>query len=145
MKRLSIIAVSLFVLILSSESIAQTPDPQTPRSGRRQQGRRSLQQMDTNSDGRISRDEWNRKPERFDKLDMNGDGYLDREEAVAAGRAHAKRTLKQMDVNNDARVTRDEWKGNPKRFDRLDANRDGVLTEEEIKARKPRGSRLSTP
>jgi Ca2+-binding EF-hand superfamily protein len=145
MKRLSIIAVSLFVLILPNGSFAQNPDPQTPRGGRRQQGRRSLPRMDKNNDGRISRDEWNRKPERFDKLDKNGDGYLDREEAVAAGRAHARRALKQMDVNNDDRVTRDEWKGDPQRFDHLDSNRDGVITQEEFAARKSRRSQPSTP
>jgi Ca2+-binding EF-hand superfamily protein len=140
MKRLSIVAISLFALILSSESFAQNPDPQTSPGGRRQQGRRSLQHMDSNSDGKISRDEWSRKPEKFDELDKNGDGYLDREEAVAAGRAHGRRALKQMDVNNDGRVTRDEWKGAPKRFDRLDSNHDGVITQEDLAARKSRGS-----
>jgi hypothetical protein len=38
-----------------------------------------------------------------------------------------------MDANNDGAVSRDEWKGNPKRFDRLDANGDGVITKEEIR------------
>jgi len=37
-----------------------------------------------------------------------------------------------MDTNNDGKISRDEWKGNPKRFDRLDANGDGVITKEEI-------------
>ena len=50
-----------------------------------------------------------------------------------AGRHHGK--LKKMDANHDGQVTRNEWKGKPKKFDKLDTNHDGVITKEEIKAR----------
>lgn len=50
-----------------------------------------------------------------------------------AGRHQGK--LRQMDVNHDGQITRDEWKGKRKKFKRLDINHDGVITKEELKAR----------
>ncbi len=52
---------------------------------------------------------------------------------------HAK--LKQMDTNQDGQITRDEWKGKPKKFNKLDTNNDGRITTEEIKARHHKGQR----
>jgi hypothetical protein len=37
-----------------------------------------------------------------------------------------------MDVNNDGVITRDEWRGNARAFDRQDVNRDGVLSGDEV-------------
>jgi Ca2+-binding EF-hand superfamily protein len=138
MKQLSIIAASLLTLLLASSMLGQTSDPQTTpgrRSGKRDG---AMKRMDTNNDGKISRDEWRRKAEAFDKLDSDNDGFLTREELTAAvGRARRK-GLKQMDANSDSKISRDEWKGNPKRFNRLDTNNDGMITQAELDARSPR-------
>ncbi len=42
--------------------------------------------------------------------------------------------LKKMDVNQDGRISRDEWKGNPRAFGKIDKNNDGSLTQEEFVA-----------
>jgi Ca2+-binding EF-hand superfamily protein len=39
--------------------------------------KRRLAAMDTDGDGRISRQEWKGRPAMFDQLDRNGDGYID--------------------------------------------------------------------
>jgi len=141
MKRFPIIATPLFTLILASLAFGQTPDPQTTpgRHPHRRDG--AIRRMDTNNDGKISRDEWRGKAEAFDKLDSNNDGFLTREELGAAiGRAR-QRGIQQMDANSDSKISRDEWKGNPKRFDRLDTNKDGVITQDELDARIPRSKK----
>jgi Ca2+-binding EF-hand superfamily protein len=45
---------------------------------------------------------------------------------------HNARNLQQMDANNDGQITRAEWKGRPKGFDRLDTNHDGVISRDEL-------------
>ena len=58
---------------------------------------------------------------------------------VRQGRHHGK--LKQMDTNHDGAISRDEWRGKPKKFNKLDQNHDGVITKQELKARHHKGQR----
>lgn len=58
--------------------------------------------------------------------------------AQKAAKKNAKTRFEEMDTNKDGKISREEWKGNPKEFDRLDANHDGSVTLEEMRAgRKP--------
>ena len=48
------------------------------------QAQRLLHRFDRNGDGRISRDEWTRRPGRFNQLDADHDGYVTQQELEAA-------------------------------------------------------------
>ncbi|MGE0128695.1 MAG: EF-hand domain-containing protein [Blastocatellales bacterium] len=39
--------------------------------------------------------------------------------------------MKRMDTNNDGAISRDEWKGKPRVFDKIDKNNDGSLSRGE--------------
>jgi EF hand len=135
MKRVSIFAASLLALALTTTSIfAQNPGK--PQRGERGARGGKLKQMDANMDGVISREEWTGNPGGFARADRNNDGGISREEAMEAARQHGQKRGKEMDANNDQRISREEWKGKPKLFGRLDADNDGVLTTEELKARR---------
>ena len=79
-------------------------------------------QMDTNKDGKVSRDEFMtahmegarklREP-RFNQLDANRDGIITKDEFMAVHLEEARKI-------------------NERKFKRIDANKDGVLTEEEV-------------
>jgi Ca2+-binding EF-hand superfamily protein len=106
-----------------------------------------LKQMDTNKDGKISRDEAKGKlAESFAKIDANKDGYLDRKEL----RAMAERILAQqkggpfgagggpdfdaLDKNADGRLAPDELKGTPwaARFAEIDTDKSGYIDRREF-------------
>lgn len=135
MKRSSLFAVCLFVILLVSGAAAQTPAPTGQNPGNKRQARERMKQMDTNQDGQISREEWKGNPQIFDKVDKNNDGQLSQREAMKAGRA-GREKLKQMDANHDGQIVREEWKGNPEAFARFDTNNDGILSKEELKQRR---------
>lgn len=143
MTRLSFFAVCLFMLMLTGICLAQDTGAQQDTGerhgrGQGQHGRGgAMMRMDTDNDGKISREEWKGKPEAFDKIDKNGDGFITKEELAESRRNR----FEEMDTNNDGKISRDEWKGNPKIFTRLDTNNDGVLTKEELKAGARKGGK----
>lgn len=110
-----------------------------------------LRRMDTNKDGKISREEA-KAPllESFDRIDTNKDGYLDRQElrrlaerVVANRRANGGNRrgpqppdFDALDKNADGRLTRDELAGTPfaAHFDEIDTNKDGKITRKEFDA-----------
>ena len=88
--------------------------------------------MDTNHDGKVSRDEWKGPADMFDKLDTNHDGYITREERPRGRRFD----MNKIDANHDGQISKDEWKGRSEIFDRLDTNHDGFITKDEMKNRQ---------
>ncbi len=116
-----------------------------------------LQRMDTNKDGKISREEAKGPlAQAFDKFDTNKDGFLDREELrrLAAARLRtagqgnrpgrpgdgprkpAALDFDALDLNADGRLTREELKGTPlaDKFDEIDTNKDGKIDRKEFEA-----------
>ena len=113
--------------------------------------------LDTNKDGKISRDEAAGRPlaKAFASLDKNKDGYLDRTELAAwvqrIGRAGANNAGKgqkgaafaarnalpdfdALDKDADGRLTPAELKGTTweELFDKIDTNKDGKIDRKEF-------------
>jgi Ca2+-binding EF-hand superfamily protein len=95
---------------------------------------RGFTALDHNRDGRITRDEWHFDRESFRRADHNGDGAVSRAEFLAENQEDDDRNdrFEYLDLNNDNRVSRNEWHGTAARFTALDANRDGVITRVEM-------------
>jgi Ca2+-binding EF-hand superfamily protein len=99
-----------------------------------------FQGLDRNKDGRITRNEWRGNDQSFANEDWNGDGVLSGDE-VRPGARRAGEPLssernaaqfRDLDSNNDGVITRNEWRGDRKAFDRLDTNRNGMLNRDEF-------------
>lgn len=124
---------------------AAQPEPAKARAKAQVADRlRRLARLDKDGDGKITRDEYQGPAPLFDRLDKDGDGSIGRDElprppatpkkgqARPAG-AMADR-LKAMDTDGDGKLTRAEYQGNAKLFDRLDADSDGTLTGDELRS-----------
>ncbi|MCI0349394.1 MAG: EF-hand domain-containing protein, partial [Acidobacteriales bacterium] len=131
MNRPTILIATLIAALLSSLAWAQIDSPQTQQH---HDFDRMLKRLDKNSDGKISRDEWIKKSQAFDRLDLDHDSFLTADEAKSAFRQRAERgesatkAFAAMDKSNDGQVSRDEWTGKPKLFDRLDLDHSGAIS-----------------
>ena len=111
--------------------------------------------LDTDRDGRLSRDEIARAPKVLERFDRNQDGFLDARELHQAmggpggrgGRPDGRRPprggggrgrmeyIKRMDRDRDGRVTRDEFMGAVEgQFKGMDRDGDGAITEKDLDA-----------
>ena len=106
--------------------------------------------MDKDGDGKISKDE---APEPmknfFDRMDANGDGFLERSELEAmrnrrggggpGGPGGGPPNLMQYDKDGDGKVTKEEAPEFMQSFfDRMDANGDGAIDRQEIESMRSR-------
>ena len=68
--------------------------------------------LDTNKDGRISRDEAKADPrlaERFDQLDLNKDGYLDKADRELRMKQHRDAWFAAADTKKDGQLCKAEF------------------------------------
>lgn len=82
----------------------------------------------------------------IEKIDLDKDGKVTREEFEAAGRERAEKAFAKLDANGDGTITKEEFLAakpdrQAKAFERFDRNGDGVLTKEDRPERphKPGG------
>ena len=100
--------------------------------------------IDANGDGAIDRNEAAAHPklaERFDQLDRNRNGRIDADERPQRGGRRGGDRMAQLDANGDGAIDRGEAAKAPRlaeHFDRLDKNKDGRISAEE---RPQRGGR----
>jgi Ca2+-binding EF-hand superfamily protein len=76
--------------------------------------RGTLEELDQDNDGRISRSEWQRNEQAFDRMDADKDGFLTKEELRSAAREFREKRrsrLEEMDADADGNISRSEWKG----------------------------------
>ena len=104
---------------------------------------RRFRTMDSNNDGRVTRQEWQGSDRSFEVHDWNSDGVLSGRE-LDAGAARVGRTIEDedfdrgdefasLDMNNNGRIEPREWHGSVAAFDRLDVNNDNRLSLAEFR------------
>jgi len=125
------------------------------KHGRRGMG--GMMKADANKDGRISRVEAAATPKlaaKFNAMDGNRDGFLDRADWQAKARERKEAWFTSADSNNDGRLSQVEMEtssakrraehqqkartNSAERFQKLDTNSDGSLSREELASKMQR-------
>jgi Ca2+-binding EF-hand superfamily protein len=88
--------------------------------------------LDANNNGRIERYEWRGRDERFDTLDRNNDGVISRVEMLDNRDDDESRDFANADFNRDNRLSQSEWRWAQRVFTQQDQNRDGYVSREEF-------------
>jgi len=88
--------------------------------------------LDINGNGYIDTNEWDGGQYAFDRLDTNDDRRLTRGEFSIANNGNAN-NFAAIDMNRDGRIRLDEWPWSHTSFDRQDANGDGVISRDEYR------------
>lgn len=86
--------------------------------------------LDVNNNGYVDRNEWDGSLNTFNDLDTNNDNRLTRAELNRGRRAN----FASLDANGDGRISLGEWGWSHRSFDEMDSNRDGVITRDEFRA-----------
>lgn len=150
---LAALAAAFALLAPMAQAQAQPPAPAPSAAPAEKPQRLSadkFQQIDTNHDGAISREEAGAAPmlsSRFDEIDSDKDGRVLPAELKAYAKTHRNsmdgakgmKGHNKLDANQDGEVTRDEVAGHPKalaKFDAADTDKDGRLSREEARAAK---------
>jgi EF hand len=147
MRKIWLVAAGAAVLAAGACGFAQAQD------GDQQTRRHGIFQSDSNSDGVLTRAEFDAgRAANFARLDGDNNGQLTREEMRAERGEHRGRRgghrgggmhqLASADANNDGNITREEFLARPNQmFERLDDNSDGVISANERPQRGERGER----
>ena len=95
---------------------------------------RNFRRIDRNNDGRIVPNEWYYGPESFRRADRDRNGVLSAAEFQNSGQWDDDRDdrFEYLDMNHNGRIERREWHGSADAFDWLDRDRDNVLTRTEV-------------
>jgi Ca2+-binding EF-hand superfamily protein len=86
--------------------------------------------LDVNNNGYIDRNEWDGSLDTFYQLDRNNDSRITRAELNQGRRT----TFAALDANGDGRITLGEWGFSHRSFDEMDTNQDGVITPDEFRS-----------
>ena len=86
--------------------------------------------LDINGNGFVDRNEWDGGYNVFSRLDVNRDQRLSRDEWESTNRT--SNSFASVDLNRDGRIALSEWPWSHSSFDRQDTNGDGVISRNEF-------------
>lgn len=113
MKKMHLMGLAVAVAMASTFAMAQAkPQTQPQVQPQQQPAQHRMKQIDTNGDGRISKEEAAKAPkfaERFDQMDVNKDGFVDKADREARMAQRRNECFDKADTDKNGQLSRDEF------------------------------------
>ncbi len=93
---------------------------------------KAFKKLDVNGDGVIERSEWPGNDRSFKRMDANRDGVVNREEFMSRNGRFWNELFEDLDFNGDGLISHDEWLDSEIAFQRLDHDKNGVIDRYEF-------------
>jgi Ca2+-binding EF-hand superfamily protein len=97
-----------------------------------------FEDLDVNGNGVVERGEWHASAAAFNWLDRDNNGTVTRHEMGIAA-SETPDAFAGLDTNRDDRVSAEEWHWSRRSFNQRDSNGDGFLSRAELGARRTPG------
>jgi Ca2+-binding EF-hand superfamily protein len=124
----------IFLLVLTITACYSAIHRETPRPISAYDADEVFDKIDIDGNKKIDRQEYmDAVSKSFDKLDKNMNGYLDREEFKATGIPDADDLFDELDTDEDDRISKDEFvNGAEKHFKIMDKRNDYFIDQNEL-------------
>lgn len=111
MKKLHLLGLAAAVTLASTLAVAQTKPQAQPQTATQPTQQKHMK-LDTNGDGRISKEEAAKSPkfaERFEQMDANKDGFVDKADREARMAQRRNECFDKADTDKNGQLSRDEF------------------------------------
>jgi len=88
--------------------------------------------LDKTGKGYIDENDWPGRKRAFRLMDLNNDGRITLDEFQSLRHRWRNRTFENLDLDGNRAITREEWMDIPADFDRFDRNKDGMILRHEF-------------
>jgi len=163
---------------IDKTEVPKGPPPQGPPQGQKAgppphgaRGDGFIQNFDQDKDGKVSKEEFRGSDQRFNRLDRNHDGFIDKIEVPKGPPPQGQKAgpppqgqkagpppqgqkagpppqgarggdfIQNFDQDKDGKVSKEEFRGSDQGFNRLDRNHDGFIDGTEV----PKGPPTQRP
>lgn len=144
LRRVFVTIATLSLLFTATCTLFAAPGDEAGQLSPEARAAQFFAKLDTDGDGKVSREEFPGNDEKFARVDANGDGFITPDEMAGRGGNQGRvggqqanpqqrwnAMLERFDTDGDGAISAEEFEGPEQVLKALDQDEDGKITQEE--------------